>query len=550
MAVRETTLTVADIDRWDADAVREVFHAAFARGCATREVARQLDSLAVFDTWSGVTALARRHANSSIRMDLDAHGVESLAVAQAAARAADGIATVQSALRTLRLDAAELRMTVDQTRNTVIAEGDGPGSPVIVLIAGTQLQRRLDGIVAAAMRADRELASAIDMADGDVAVPSGPHDDRPDIHRALSDPLPTDPKRFAGLWAQLTGAEKDWLYARDHDVGNHPGMAWDPPDHRGRDHYNRLHLCEIQAQTRSEVTRLEGELDRLSHTPLIDDGVLFALRCQLADAHARLAGYVAVQSILAPAAGPRRFLGLLDESGHGAVSIGNPDTATRNAVFIPGTGQGLDRLPASDAKALAMQRATLAADTTLSAADVAVTTWMGYDRPVDLTHAASARHARGGAAALDEFERGQRASHVGGPSLDTVIGHSYGSTLIAAAASGGRHLEADAVVAVGSPGMLVTRASALDLRAGAVVYAMRAGHDAIAMAGLVSGFTLGADPMLPGFGARRLFADAGPAGPLGLPSVGAHSSYWTDGNSALRNLGAVIAGRPAPKPLR
>ena len=78
MAAGETALTVADIDRWNADAVREVFHAAVARAQATLEAARQLDSLAVFDTWQGATAQARRHAGASLRLDLDAHGNESL----------------------------------------------------------------------------------------------------------------------------------------------------------------------------------------------------------------------------------------------------------------------------------------------------------------------------------------------------------------------------------------------------------------------------------------------------------------------------------------
>ena len=57
-------LTVADIDRWRAEAVREVFHAAGARGRATLAAARELASLAVFDTWQGVTAQARRHSSA------------------------------------------------------------------------------------------------------------------------------------------------------------------------------------------------------------------------------------------------------------------------------------------------------------------------------------------------------------------------------------------------------------------------------------------------------------------------------------------------------
>jgi hypothetical protein len=96
------TLTVADIDRWSAEQVREVFHAGTARGQATLEASRQLSALDVFDSWEGATAEARKRTNASIRQDLDSHGNESLTVAQAAASAPDGIEHVQAELRTLR----------------------------------------------------------------------------------------------------------------------------------------------------------------------------------------------------------------------------------------------------------------------------------------------------------------------------------------------------------------------------------------------------------------------------------------------------------------
>ena len=546
MAGGDTTLTVADIDRWDAEAVREVFHAAFARGLATLEAARQLDSLAVFDTWQGATAQARRHAGASIRLDLDAHGNESLAVARAAAKAADGIVHLQSALTTLRRDAAELAMTIDRASNAVVPSSSFSGPPVAALIAAMQLQRRLDAIVAEADSADRDLADAIDMADGDRPVPPGPHDNRPHIQQALSGPLPDDPRQFNALWNQLSPEEKDWLYNQDHSVGNHPGMPWDSPDHLGKDHYNRLHLADLELQSRSDVDRIQHNIEALTSVPHVDDGALYALQSQLAVVTDRLAGYAAVRATVDSATGPRRYLGLLDESGRGAVSIGNPDTAARNAVFVPGTGQGLARLSFSDEKSLAMYNATLQADPGLRPGDVAVTTWMGYDRPMDVSRAASPQPAHGGADRLDAFESGQRASHVGAASVDTVIGHSYGSTVIGAAASRGHHLDADNVIAVGSPGMLVDRAERLDLHTHGNVYVMRADNDAISMGGVVTEWTLGTDPIAPGFGAHRLAADPGPAGPFGLPSIGAHSSYWLDGNVAVKNFGAIIAGLPPP----
>jgi hypothetical protein len=165
------TLTVADIDRWNAEAVREVFHAGTARGQATLEASRQLSTLSVFDSWEGATAEARKHTNASIRQDLDSHGNESLMVAQAAGSAADGIEHVQSELRTLRHDAAALHMTIDSSINKVVPDSTFNGPPMEALIAEQQLQPRLDAIVVEANTVDQELATAINMADGGIPVP-------------------------------------------------------------------------------------------------------------------------------------------------------------------------------------------------------------------------------------------------------------------------------------------------------------------------------------------------------------------------------------------
>ncbi len=523
-------LTVADIERWSAAAVREVFLAADSRGRATLEAASQLSSATLDDTWAGAEAEARQQSNASIRDDLEAHGIESLAVARAAGAAADGIAQLQARLAMLRHDAAELDMTIDARTNTV-----APSS-----MLSDALQFRLDAIVAEANSADEELARAIATADG------GPQHHRPQIRPPLSSPLPDDPRQFNALWNQLTPDEKDWLFRSDHSIGNRAGMPWDPPDHLGKDHYNRLHLAELESRAESDVDRMRSGIAELLAGHNVDDGILYALQSQLAAATTQLEGYRALTARLASGGGPKRYLGLLDEFGHGAVSLGNPDTAVRNAIFVPGTGQDLSRLSFSDEVALATYTATRTADAGLTPTDVAVTTWMGYDRPMNLSQAALPGPAQRGADRLDAFEDGLRASHVGRRSIDTVIGHSYGSTVLGAAASGGHHLDADNVIAVGSPGMLVDRADRLSLNRSAHIYAMRAGNDIIGLSGVVTEWTLGAEPTAPGFGATRLVADPGPGGPLGLPSVDAHSSYWSDGNRALQNFGAVIAGLPPP----
>ncbi|EUA28022.1 hypothetical protein I553_9252 [Mycobacterium xenopi 4042] len=163
---------MADIDRWNAEALREVFHVATARGQATLDVSRQLGSLAVFDTWEGQTAEARKHQNAQIRKDLDAHGNEALAVGRAANQAADGIENVQAKLRQLRADAAALQMTIDPMTNAVVPSSTFKGLPIEALIAEEQLQPRLDEILAEANAVDSELAAAINMADGDTPIPT------------------------------------------------------------------------------------------------------------------------------------------------------------------------------------------------------------------------------------------------------------------------------------------------------------------------------------------------------------------------------------------
>lgn len=518
------TLTVADIDRWSADAVREVWLAAGERSRVTLDVA---SAMTLADSWMGAKAEVYQHVNASIRADLDAHGIESLAVARAAGVAADRIAQLQADLAVLRHDAAELDIAIDSLTNTVL-----PSS--------MQLQLRLNAIVAEANSTDRELARAI----GTVDV--GPPRLRGTVRQSWPTLLPTDPRHFNELWNQLTPDEKDRLFRSDHSIGNRAGMPWDPPDHLGRDHYNRLHLDELAQRTQSDVDRMRDSIADLLAGRNVDDGILYSLQSQLISATTQVEGYRAVATQLNSGSGTKRYLGLLDEFGHGAVSIGNPDTASRNAIFLPGTGQDLSRLSFSNEICSATYAAVLIAAPGLTPADVAVTTWMGYDRPMNLGSAAFPGPAQRGAGSLDAFEDGLRASHVGHRSIDTVIGHSYGSTLLGAAASGGHHLDADNVIAIGSPGMLVERADRLSLGPGAQVYAMRAGNDVIGFGGVVTEWTLGADPTAPGFGATRLAADPGPPGPLGLPSVDAHSDYWSDGNRALQNLGAVIAGLPPP----
>lgn len=354
---------------------------------------------------------------------------------------------------------------------------------------------------------------------------------------------PDDPKEFSRWWQDLTQDEKDRIAGHDDAIGNRGGMPFVE-----RDVYNRRHLGRLRAESQADVDELQDRFDDLAARVYMGDhggettGELQALAPRLADARRRLDGYQAVQDTLDAGGRVPRLLGFIDDRGHAAVSIGDPDTATRTAVFVPGTGQDMPTLDAGSRRGWDMFQAALDADPSLSVRDVSVTTWLGYDRPMTLTEAAWPDRARRGAESLDAYLDGMHASHRGAPALDTVIGHSYGSTLVGGAATNGHHLAADNVIAVGSPGMLSGHAGDLSLDSGARVYSMTAGNDPIS---LVTGLTLGADPNTADYGATRLVTDPGPALPYSaglLPGVAAHSSYWDEGNPGLGSMGAIIAG--------
>lgn len=308
-------LTVADIDRWNAQAVREVFHAASARAEVTFEASRQLAALSIFANSGGKTAEAAAHHNAGIRRDLDAHGNEALAVARAADRAADGIVKVQSELAALRHAAAAAELTIDALINRVVPI---PGLRSTeaqwarTLAKQTELQAELDAIMAEANAVDEELASAVNMADGDAPIPadSGP---------------PVGPEG-------LTPTQ----------------LASDANEER---------LREERARLQAHLERLQAEYDQLSvraardyHNGILDGdavGRLAALTDELSAARGRLGELDAVDEALSRA--PETYLTQLqipedpNQQVLAAVAVGNPDTrrqcvgdGSRRRVHHPG----------------------------------------------------------------------------------------------------------------------------------------------------------------------------------------------------------------------
>lgn len=520
------TVSVADIDRWDAGDVREVFHATRSRAEAAQEAANGIAQLPAFGTWGGDASQAAKESINQTRKDLDAHGNEALAVARAADRAAGDIEAVKGKLANLRNRANQLGMELDAASNTFVPAAGSNLTAADAALSEAELQPQLTALLAEAAAIDDELARAINMATGKTPIPqTGP---------------PVGPE---GLTPTQIASDA-----------------------------NEARLEQERARTQAQVDQLQHQIDELARqtyttgdhsTEALDR--LNDLKGQLDGAKTYLGELNAVHDALGKA--PETYLTVFDpRTGTGkqvlaAVAVGNPDTARNVSVTVPGIGSTTrDTLPGMVTEAqnlqLEAQRQMRNAGLPGSAATIA---WMGYDPPPNPLNTLSLAdawatmgdgQARAGADSLSSYLEQVRANNAGGHL--TLLGHSYGSLTSSLALqelnAQGLHPVND-VVFYGSPGLELTNPDQLGLGAGHA-YVMRGIDDPIsgAIAELAPLHGWGVNPyngMFP-----ELSAQAGPdPGGVIRQGVDSHSDYARLGSdNQLRmsgyNLAAVMAGLP------
>jgi hypothetical protein len=461
-----------------------------SRAKAAADAANGLATLPAFASWGGVAADAAREAIGKTRKDLDAHGREAQAVANAARDAADEIERIKSDLAALKADTEALGMEIDAVSGKVMA-GKSVRNPMEVLLKEEQLQPRLDKIVADANSVDTALANAIHMADG--SVPFAPDSLNTQM---LDRPLPDDPKAFAKFWRSLTKEQKDYLYNKDHNVGNHPGMPAGDNEFPGADYYGRLNLADqlpraAAAASRADALRAEHpDWANGQNLPRnVADAQRYAQWHQEYSAAQKAAKDLpALQAVdKAIKADPNRKLLLLDtQSGNGVratVAVGDPDTADHVSVTIPGLNTTVATAigDMSDEATHVRQEALAQLDAAGRGKEtVAAIAWIGYDAPQvpgwqdvggsaqglwDVSHDSV---AKAGAVDLARFYDGLNATHQGNPLDLTAIGHSYGSLTTGLALQQPGDHGVDKALIYGSPGIEATTPQDLHLQPGKV----------------------------------------------------------------------------------
>ncbi|ADG99012.1 protein of unknown function DUF1023 [Segniliparus rotundus DSM 44985] len=420
--------------------------------------------------------------------------------------------------------------------------------------------------------------------------PYTPYDPSRDAKEAVegmaSGAVPDNPFILRYQWGKLTDEEKYEMHRRHPHIGDLDGIpAVD------KDKYNRATFERETDEKKQNLQRIMDEhkdwkLDHAPHDPWTSEGREWLEWKKRADAaHTDLQKSLDLQNALKPVLDPNgneitgqhRYLLQHDQDGrHVVVSAGNPDTATNTATFVPGTGEHADHLPGD------MSRIDRMFDSAVKAGSpkdgTSVIAWFGYDAPdwVGENNPSSPAGAEAGAPLLDRFQDGLRATHEGDPAHATVVGHSYGSTVVGEAASHGRTLNADEVIYMGSPGVEMQSPSDLSLtgvppsQAADHTWAAADKYDPVPLsehAPVVHGPFGIPIPALPGTGLGP-FGDA-PLGPaptgsdFNLPKsqiipvdphppnpldpfdyAHAHSEYWdnTPGkDTALRTMGTIIS---------
>lgn len=357
-----------------------------------------------------------------------------------------------------------------------------------------------------------------------------------------------DPRDVNAWWLSLTPQQQEQA------IHDHPDLVgWlDGIPSTDRDTANRLRLAQEKADFDQRAEELRNKLQQLYRGPgdLSED----QWTQQIADTQQELAGIEKKRADLDKVTrtldglGDKGLLLGIDPAGDGKaiVAVGNPDTAEHTAVWVPGLNTELEDISSNTNRVKNIQ---LAADRlTPEAGDVAAIMWLGYDAPeLDLSVVTDDRSKQGGVA-LDAYVNGLHATHQGDPGHMTVIGHSYGSTVVAEAALAGDGLATDDLVTAGSPGMHTDHASDLQLDP-RHVWAGSAeddpvsnphGHhgkyvDYIPIVGTwidsAEDGMHGISPQDPLFGANQYHVD-----------TSGHSAYWTEGSESLTNQANIVVG--------
>lgn len=587
-------VTWADVTTWQSGPLQDAvgrLNASYNKLVACSDDLRDINTAG---GWHGEAASSAGAAVNRIIDDLEEYAAEVAAGRRSFGDTGDAITGVMNGVKEAEGLASAHHFTIGGD-GAIVDGGSPPDTPenqkeAVVRERQTiaaELRDRVEEVLKSATDIDDDFCAVLDrILSGQTIDATGNNNENTSLAAAgnsgfaagsLSIPAPppegVTAAQNAAYWATLSEAQRNRLAIdRPELVGPRDGFSATQ-----RDVANRIILDKDRARLQhdhDDVLRkrdeLQRKLDQFPRNPsgevsLTDQREFNNLKSELDGMNSQLGGIdgkihgiddikhrLDVSDPSNPQYDPtkqRPYLLKVDDNGAGRaiVAMGNPDTSKNVATYVPGTGAELSKIGGDLGRADIMVGAANQA----GSPSTSVITWLGYDAPPGLTDAGFESYADNGKHSLDSFQDGLRESHQGAPSNNTVLGHSYGTTLVGHAARD-EHLAVDNIVLVASPGVGADRASQLNIPPDHV-FSTTAGNDMINITNFprIEGGKgdpldpLGPDPTDPEFGGKTFNASPGTKGPwyTGGLSGDAHSEYWTRDNPALRGMGQVIAGK-------
>jgi Alpha/beta hydrolase len=583
------TLALADVEAWDDQAIDQVFAAAMSRAEGAQTTGDTVGDLLTFVKWDGAAAAVARDSANRIKVTLSDHADQCRRVAAAAQKAAAEVASLKYRLPSIKAEADEAQLQIDDQTGAVT-------SKVTVLTVEMRkhqdavkqdVEARIKQLLADANGVDRDLATAIQTADG-AATGLDPRGPPPNLPKPP--PASASPRDVKKWWDGLTPQQQTDYIAHDPAAIDRDGIPVDI-----RDAGNRIRLPHELAAAKRTLD--QAQTDALHSTN--DTG--FANAQALANAQTRYNDLLAIENSLYPTnpngtsrtidPNDRRSLVMLDTTSNqlhvlGAIGIGDVDHAAHLGVTVGGVGTNATSLPGMVDEATNLRHTT--SDILRQAGDLnpnslATVAWVGYEPPASMTdlRVGDDSLARAAAPHLNSFWQGLAVTTENPHQEITAFGHSYGSLVTSLALQQGSPVKD--VVLYGSPGLELNNVGDLHLAPGGHAFYEQAGHDpivwmqkapqigemllpALAVPPLAPLGVLGLVDVLGGSGVNdqwfgntpnqvagitQLSTAPGIDPELGINRIGAsvHADYpRADSNGVLRmsgyNLAAVLSGVP------
>ncbi|MDI9893619.1 alpha/beta hydrolase [Rhodococcus sp. IEGM 1381] len=483
---------------------------------------------AVFgDEWVGAAADAAREAMRGVRSDVRASSDELLRIASCVADASIDMASLIAALRAVEQEAGESRFGIDSDGS--VTDTVASYSVALSDLWSTmrdrrglreELAARISQLISTATAFDETLARRLAGGTPEMEVSTAV---------AASVTPGATPAANSAFWSALSPAVRTMLMVEQPGlIGNLDGLPG-----RVRDSANRRVLAAERVRLLTAEAELRKELDNN-----VFGGIFSDADAGLEQTRKRLESLVAIESVLAQ--GDRQLL-VLDNSSYeettAAVAVGDVDTATHVAVFVPGLGSTVHGdIESYDGDMDGLKSTVQQLLPGGQDESAAVVTWMNYQAPqlgwslLDPNRTVmSAIAADAGADRLGPFLDGLDAARASDPHL-SVLAHSYGSLTAASALRA--DTGADEFVALGSPGLGTHTVSDLRLPDGHV-FTGEAFGDIVADLG-----AFGRDPgTLDGVTLLSTDGSDGRSGSIG------HSDYFAEGSTSRYNTALVVADR-------